>query len=171
MKMFQTVLLVLVSFVGAIYDCKSRRIPNWLTFGTLFIALFYWVVTFNFNLVLSSLFGFLVGIALLVIPYFFGAMGAGDVKLLGAIGSLTGFKDVILVFFYSTLCGLFLSLIWIVLRPGHLKFLITTGQALPPVDKSQKFPYGVPIFLGTILYIISESVHFYGLKHIIPLWQ
>lgn len=169
--MLESILLILVSLTGAIYDWKARRIPNWLTFGTFFLALLIGVFSLSFNLILNSLLGFIVGIALLFIPYLLGAMGAGDVKLLGAIGSLIGFKDVTLVFIYSTLCGLFLGLIWIILRPGHFKFLITTAQVLPAIDKSQKFPYGIPIFLGTILYIAFKSTGFSGLKYIIPLWQ
>ena len=149
----QTIILLAVSTLGGIYDLKSRRIPNWLTFGTFLLALIINISHLRLHDFLNCVLGFLIGILLLLIPYIMGGMGAGDVKLLGAIGSLVGFKDIVLIFFYSAVCGLFLGLIWIVLRPSHLKFLITTGQILPTVDKKEKVPYGIAILLGTILYI------------------
>lgn len=160
----KTILLLIISITGGIYDFKSRRIPNWLTFGTFFIALVISIFHFNFNDVIGCILGFLTGIVLLLIPYLTGGMGAGDVKLLGAIGAIVGIKDVILIFVYSAVCGLFLGLIWILFTPGHLKFLITTGQILPTVDKKQKVPYGIALSLGTILYIV------FGKNHLLP-WQ
>ena len=152
--MIQTIILLLISILGGIYDWKSRRIPNWLTFGTFCLALLVNIFNLKMNGVLNCIFGFIVGILLLIIPYLMGGMGAGDVKLLGAIGSLVGYKNIILIFFYSAICGSLMGLIWIIFTPGHLKFLITTGQLLPIVDKKQKLPYGIAISMGTILYII-----------------
>ena len=148
------ILVLIVSIAGGIYDLKSRRIPNWLTLGTFIIILLYNLIFLKFSGALNCTLGFLVGILILIIPYAMGGMGAGDVKLLGTIGSVVGFKDVISIFFYSAVCGLFLGLIWILCRPKHLKFLITTGHFLPPVEKKEKVPYGVAILLGTILYIM-----------------
>ena len=163
----QTILLMLVSIVGGAYDWKSRRIPNWLTFGTFVLALLFCVFHLNTKEILNCLFGFFTGLALLLIPYLMGGMGAGDVKLLAAIGSIAGFKNIILIFLYSTLSGLFLSIMWIVFTPGHLKFLITTGQILPQVDKKQKVPYGIAIMVGTFLYIMLGENSFIK----IPSWQ
>ena len=153
----QILLLLLISLVGGIYDLKYRRIPNWLTLGTFLILLLFNISLLKSDLVLNCLLGFFVGILILIVPYLMGGMGAGDVKLLGTLGSIVGFKDIFLIFIYSSICGLFLGLIWIVCRPGHLKFLITTGQILPTVDKKEKVPYGIAILLGTILYIIFRS--------------
>ena len=163
----QTIILLIVSITGGIYDWKARRIPNWLTFGTFLLALIINFSHLRLHDFLNCILGFLVGILLLIIPYLMGGMGAGDVKLLGAIGSLVGFKNVVLIFIYSAICGLFLGLIWLIFTPGHLKFLITTGQILPQVDKKQKVPYGIAILLGTILYIVFEKNNLFKL----PLWQ
>ena len=163
----QTIILLIVSITGGIYDWKARRIPNWLTFGTFLLALIINISHLRLHDFLNCILGFLAGILLLIIPYLMGGMGAGDVKLLGAIGSLVGFKNVVLIFIYSAICGLFLGLIWLIFTPGHLKFLITTGQILPQVDKKQKVPYGIAILLGTILYIVFGRNNLFKL----PLWQ
>ncbi len=159
----QIIIILLISLVGSIFDLKIRKIPNWLTFGTFFLVLIFHAVNLNFSGAAQSVIGFFVGIAVLFIPYLMGGMGAGDVKLLGAIGAVVGFKDVLWIFFYSAICGLFLGLIWIVAKPGHLKFLVTTGKVLPPVDKKQKLPYGIAILLGTISYTFlgTELFHFF----------
>ena len=166
--MIENLILGLISFTGGIYDVRLRKIPNWLTLGT-FILVFLFNVFFvrSFHEIIHCLLGFFVGILLLLIPYIFGGMGAGDVKLLAAIGSIVGYKDIVLVFFYSTICGLFLGIIWLILNPKHIKFLITTGQILPTVDKKQKVPYGVAIAAGTLLYIVLRSNDFFG----IVLWK
>lgn len=163
----QTITLLTVSMIGGIYDWKVRKIPNWLTFGTFLLALIINISHLRLHDFLNCIFGFLAGISLLIIPYLMGGMGAGDVKLLGAIGSLVGFKNVVLIFAYSAICGLFLGLIWLFFTPGHLKFLITTGQILPQVDKKQKVPYGIAILLGTILYIAFGANNLFELQ----LWQ
>lgn len=156
----ENILLVLVSTVGGIYDFKARRIPNWITFGTLVVILLINLFKLNIGGVVNCILGFLMGILLLFIPYYFGGMGAGDVKLLGAIGAIVGFKDIISIFFYSSVVGLALSLIWIFLTPGHLKFLLQTGQILPVVDKKQKLPYGLAIMSGSFIYILLGSYNF-----------
>lgn len=158
--MWKVPLLILVSLTGALYDWKIRRIPNWLTFGTLFLMIFINIFHLKINCILDSFIGFLVGVLLLLIPYLIRAMGAGDVKLLGAVGAIVGVRDVVWIFFFTAVCGLILSLIWMARKPGHLKFVITTGQALPTVNKEQKFPYGIAISLGTMVYIILQSQNF-----------
>lgn len=162
-------ILGLISLLGCVYDWKIRKIPNWLTLGSSFLIILLSTI-FKTNGLLNSVSGFLVGIALLFIPYLFGAMGAGDVKLLGALGAIVGVKEVVVLFFYSAICGLFLGLIWMCRRPGNFKFLITTGQILPVVDKSQKLPYGLAIFMGTILYIIFKSTNLFNFGNFL-LWQ
>ena len=164
---FSNITLLLVSFLGAIYDLKARRVPNWLTLGTFILVLLYNLILFNWNGLLISLSGFFVGILLLLIPYLMGGMGAGDVKLLGTLGALTSYKSVISIFLYSAICGLVLGIIWIIFTPGHFKFLITTGQILPAVDKKQKVPYAIAIFLGITLYIVFGPKNLFN----IPIWQ
>lgn len=163
----QNIIILLISIIGGIYDWKSRRIPNWLTLGTFILVLVFNIISLQLTGILNCLVGFFGGIGLLFIPYILGGMGAGDVKLLGAIGAIVGLKSVVLIFLYSAVSGLFLGLLWIMFTPGHLKFLITTGQILPQVDKKQKVPYGIAIMLGTFLYIIFGENDFFK----IPSWQ
>ncbi|MBI3591638.1 MAG: prepilin peptidase [Candidatus Melainabacteria bacterium] len=168
--MIQNIILLIVSLTGGIFDWTTRKIPNWLTFGTLAFMLLFNTIYLRSE-ILNSLLGFLVGLALLFIPYLLGLMGAGDVKLLGAIGSIVGFKKIVLIFLYSSICGLFLGIVWLLFLPNRLKFLITTGQVLPAVDKKQKLPYGIAIFLGTFIYIMFGTNNFLKEISILHIWQ
>src|SRR2546430_1589063 len=88
------ILLEILVIVAAIWDIRTRRIPNWLTFpgivlGIALNSFLYQPVGPWFGLVLS-----LKGLGLAFIVYFvlylLHAMGAGDVKLMAAIGAAAG---------------------------------------------------------------------------------
>ena len=163
----EIIFLLLIATIGGIYDWRARRIPNWLTLYSLPIIFLLSICHQGVWGFVNSLFGLLAGLALLFIPYIVGGMGAGDVKLLGTLGAITGYKGAILIFFYTGICGLILGIIWLVFNPGRLKFLITTGQILPTVDKKQKIPYGIAILMGTILYIMFGTNNLFNLI----IWQ
>ncbi|OGI14662.1 MAG: hypothetical protein A3I68_03470 [Candidatus Melainabacteria bacterium RIFCSPLOWO2_02_FULL_35_15] len=163
----ETILLLLIAAIGAIYDWRTRKIPNWLTVYSLPVIFLLNIVHAGLWGFVNSLLGLLAGLALLFIPYIIGGMGAGDVKLLGSLGAIVGYKGAILIFFYTALCGLVLGIIWLIFNPGRLKFLITTGQILPTVDKNQKIPYGIAILMGTILYITFGANNLFN----IIIWQ
>ena len=164
---FETIFLLLIATIGAIYDWKLRRVPNWLTFGGLGAILIFNIFYSGINGFVTSLLGLLTGLAILFIPYIAGGMGAGDVKLLGTLGAIVGYKDIILIFFYTAISGLILGIIWLIFSPERLKFLITTGQILPVIDKKQKIPYALAILMGTILYIMFDINNIFNLI----LWQ
>ena len=61
------------------------------------------------------------GIALLVLPYIMGGMGAGDVKLMGAVGSFLGAKATLGAFLFIALAGGVYSLAIILIRRDVFK--------------------------------------------------
>jgi len=90
----ELILLALVMF-SVYFDIKKRRIPNFLTFPVILWGLISSSIFSGLNGAIFSGGGFLVGLAVFFIPFAFGAMGAGDVKLMAAIGSLMGYKFVV----------------------------------------------------------------------------
>ena len=102
---FTEIYLSVVLVFAGIIDYKKQKIPNYLTFPTVLIALIYHFYLSGLNGLLFSILGMFTGIALLIIPYIMGGMGAGDVKLLGAIGSFVGYKSVVFVFLFTALFG------------------------------------------------------------------
>ena len=51
-------------------DLKEKRIPNWLTFTTILLSLLYHAISGGFDGLFFSLKGLLVGMAILMLPYF-----------------------------------------------------------------------------------------------------
>ena len=80
--------VVLVTAIGT--DLRSSRIPNWLTFSTMGFALVGHAWLGGFPGALFSLAGLGTGLGLFLLIYFFGSIGAGDVKLMAALGALIG---------------------------------------------------------------------------------
>lgn len=72
------------------YDVSQRRIPNWLTVGGALAALVMRVFIGG-DAVWVGLLGGSVGFALGILLFALGAMGAGDGKLLTAVGVFLGF--------------------------------------------------------------------------------
>jgi prepilin peptidase CpaA len=90
-------------------------------------------------------------------------MGAGDVKLMAAIGALTGVSFVFNAFLYTAIIGGFISIILVMKHKGFftsvksffflLPFLRSNLGSFIHTDRKQAkitFPYGVAIFLGTL---------------------
>lgn len=82
---------VTAATIGAFYDVRTRRIPNTLTGGSLLFGLFLhgWLGGAG-EMATAGAGGILVGVGFLFF-YLAGGMGAGDVKLMAAVGCLAGF--------------------------------------------------------------------------------
>jgi len=151
---------------ASIKDYLSYRIPNWVTFPALATGLGYFFLTRGVDGFLFSLGGVLTGFALLLLPYLIGGSGAGDVKLMGAVGSFLGPKGAFAVFLFSCIfagvhaLSLMASrgvLVDGLKRYGRiLKTFFLTRQFIyiPPGrrEKELKISYGLAITLGTASY-------------------
>ena len=152
--------------VAAVLDVRSRRIPNFLTFGSALAALVYHLWAAGFHGLLFSLSGWCVGVGLLLPLFLLGGMGAGDVKLLGAVGSWLGPLGVLWAGLYAVLAGGILALVVATIN-GYtstalrniwalLGFWRATGiQPLPGLTMTDapgpRLAYGLAIALGTLM--------------------
>lgn len=143
---------------------------NIVTLPTILFGLFFNIFTTGVDGFLLSSKGFLVGLGLLLIPYLLGGMGAGDVKLMSAIGALMGTSFVFYSFIYTALIGGVIAILQILKAKGFINtiksffFNITNivffrsnlGSMIISKDKhnSISFPYGVAIVLGTLFTLV-----------------
>lgn len=139
----------------SIFDLRTHRVPNLLTFPLFFFALIYH--GFQGHMV-PALLGGGMGFIWLVIPYLFGWVGAGDVKLLTGIGAWMGWPAAWpLVLFAGALGGPLVLVIsfhredllplWLSLAGGPCAFLSEIAMIVRS-KKDNHVPYAFSIFLG-----------------------
>ena len=76
-------LLAVTMGIAVIEDIRRFKIPNWVTYPTMLLALLAHAVAGGLDGFLFSAGGVATGIGLFIIPYLMGGMGAGDAKLMG----------------------------------------------------------------------------------------
>ena len=105
MDSYLTIILFVTLVLAAAFDLRQRRIPNVLTLPVMAGGIIYWSVFSGVDGFMHGTGGLLLGIGFLVIFYLMGIMGAGDVKLMGAVGSFLGPQGVFHAFLYSAIIG------------------------------------------------------------------
>ena len=163
MEVVLNLTLFAIIIVAAFFDIKERRIPNWVILFGLIGGIVISALQGSTHLIFSIA-GFCLGIIALLISFAFSWMGAGDVKLFAAIGSVTGAHLVLPTFFVVVITGGVLALISI-LRSGIFKTTmfrvlqifvgLLPGWQMPkfsvPADRRLTIPYGVAITVGAII--------------------
>ena len=161
--------VITISSVAAVTDICSRRIPNWLTYSAMLLGVGHHTLANGAQGFFFSAGGLFLGLALLIAFYLAGGMGAGDVKLMGAVGALLGPKGEFVAFIFTALVGGIYAIILLLVRfrvkgtairlNTMFSSLLQDGTALTSLstNQTQKMPvlnYGVAIALGVFLSII-----------------
>lgn len=124
----ETALLTLLATSTAT-DVSCRRIPNVITLTGAAVALALAVHTDGIAGLSQSVFGLLLGLALLLPLYWLGLFGGGDAKLVAAIGAFVGPAGVVAVLMGSALAGGAIALV-LAARRGLLGRLVLNLKAL-----------------------------------------
>lgn len=164
----ETITAVMVLTIAAYIDWKEHRVPNWLTFGAWGCALLYHGMVGGWPGLQWSLTGSGVGLATLVIPYLLRGMGAGDVKLMAAVGAWVGALATLQAFVWIAIAGGLMGL-YSILRSREVKARFQTvwraglnlfqfqelDQGAPALQQGRiLLPYGVPIAFGFYAYFL-----------------
>lgn len=160
---------MLCSAVAAGYDVHSRRIPNVVT-GTGFIAaLVLHAAAAGASGVADALGGASIGFGVTLLFFLAGGMGAGDVKLMGAIGALVGWHEIGTVLLSAALWGALFAVI-VAQRRGRLREVVANTLTLTEHHRTQglvphprlhlrsegglRIPFAIPTALGCLTTII-----------------
>ena len=162
---------VLLCCMAAYWDLRHRRIPNAITFPAVVIALCLHGATHSGQGLLLSLAGAVVAAAFLLPGYVMGFTGAGDVKLLAAVGAFVALPTALFVALLSLVLGGVLSLIVSLRRKGLGDLMVRTlglgrwllarsaGAPLaPPVRSGRGIPLGVAIATATVVVVFSPWI-------------
>jgi len=170
--------LVLAVMVATFTDLRSRRIPNWLTVSTL-------VLGFVLNALIAypspwdgvwlAAKGFGLAFALNLVMYMLHMTGAGDVKLLAAVGAMVGFSDFLGIFLLTALIGGVLAIILMLVKGRVRQTLWNVGYMVSELmswraphltreqldvgsSKALRLPGAVRICMGVVAFLVMARV-------------
>jgi prepilin peptidase CpaA len=99
------VVVLAIALCACVTDLRSRRIPNLLTFGGALAGVLFHGITGSTHGLLTSTAGWVVGLIVFLLPFVLGGLGAGDVKLVAALGAWLGPRDVVWLALYAGVAG------------------------------------------------------------------
>jgi prepilin peptidase CpaA len=168
-----TYLIALLVALGAcIIDIRRRRIPNILTFGAAAAAMAFHAGSGHAAGLLQSVEGWLVGAAIFFVPFALGGLGAGDVKLLAALGAWVGPLDALWIGLYTGVAGGILAL-FVAGFQGYLGQALSNigllfshwrAAGIRPIHEisleggnGPRLAYAIPIFTGLLVNVWLRS--------------
>lgn len=178
----QVAAALITAGLAAWYDSRTRRIPNRLVMAAAAVGLVLGLVTGGLRGLGESLLGLLAGGAILFVPFALGWMGAGDVKLLAAIGAILGPKGAVYSILYGAIVGGIISAVVLARRRrlgvtltailvgflGFISYVIPglVGRAVrvvrplegavPLPHSGVAIPYSAAIGIGLVIAIATE---------------
>jgi prepilin peptidase CpaA len=167
-------LALLLSLCAGYIDGRTHRIPNWLTVSGFLAGIFLHGLLSGWSGVVVALEGAGLGLAILLPLVWLRALGAGDGKLMAALGAVVGPQMLCFVLFASVLvAGLMAA--FLAVRAGRVRetfhniglilmgFLTFGFKAHPEISLDNpdalKLPFGVAAAVGTLICFVAAHWH------------
>ena len=157
-----------IALAACVTDLRSRRIPNLLTFGAAVAGIVFHALVPGGESATGAALGWLVGVAVFLIPFALGGLGGGDVKLLGALGAWLGPAGIVWAALYTGVAGGIMAVV-VALASGYFRQALSNVylllahwrvagiRALPELtletSAGPRLAYALPIFAGTVVAI------------------
>jgi prepilin peptidase CpaA len=164
------ILLGILVAIAATCDIRYRRIPNWLVLAGIIVGVSWNVSVSGWSGLGRSAAGLGLGFVLYFPLYLIRARGAGDVKLLAAVGAITGPGNCFWIFLLTAILGGVIALIVLVFSGRVRKTFFNVGwiirdllQFRAPYRSSEeldvtttkglRLPHGAMIAVGAVAFI------------------
>ena len=166
---------LLAAMLGALAgftDWRWRRIPNWLTVSGAVVGVAANFAAAGLRGVKISLLGLGLGLLLLLPFVLVRALGAGDWKLVAAVGAFLGPQHLIVVLLVSVLVAGVMALVLVIWKRRFVQTLRNLGRMLAAFftlhlpghevsldnPQSLKVPFGVAVAVAVILYAARQAL-------------
>lgn len=163
--MIYKVSLVLVVLILALYyDLRENKIKNFVTLPAAIAGLVLNSWHEGWMGFWAALQGWLIPTLLLFILYYINVMGAGDIKLFAALGSIMGLPFALESFVHTIFIGGIIAMVLLLVRGQfvasmsrlirYFKLLMWSGKLHPycaKEDASSKFAFTTAIVPGTLV--------------------
>lgn len=133
-------LTAIACLAGAVVDVRKRRIPNRITFPAMLVLLAVHGLCSGLPGLRESGLGLTGGFLVMLVPYLFGVLGAGDVKLMAAVGAGLGSDALLTAVLFTSLAGGLQFVLWL----GWLR--LTRGKW----GRGYRLCYGPAIAAGAL---------------------
>jgi prepilin peptidase CpaA len=168
-SLFMTGALI-VAGAGCVTDVMTRRIPNKLTYLGMSVAICGRFLLQGWHGLGSALAGGLIGGGAFLVFFLIHAMGAGDVKLIAAVGCFAGPSVALQIVLASAIAGGIFAIIYalwkgrlrtVLANTGELvKFHVAAGAEVHPSlnlsnPQALRMPYGVAIAAGVAYSVVA----------------
>src|SRR5580692_2194139 len=164
------ILLGILVAIAAVFDIRYRRIPNWLVLAGIIIGISWNVYSSGWSGLGRAAAGLGLGFVLYFPLWLLRARGAGDVKLLAAVGAITGPGNCFWIFLLTAILGGIIAVIlllfrgrarqtffnvgWIIRDLIHLRAPYKSSAELDvTTSKGLRLPHGAMIAVGAIAFI------------------
>ncbi len=167
-SLIQSVILAL-SLLGIFTDVAWGRVYNWMTFPAILGAFGYFISHSGVSGASQVALGVVTGFCLYVWMFALGTLGAGDVKLLMALGAWGGWQYARDVAILSLILGGCMALVVLMASGKFIAFvkkmyifilsifLNELEFQSPKIDKTLRMPFAVPIGVAAIWVIFGHS--------------
>ena len=166
--------LLCAVLVAAAYDLRFRRIPNWVSLSGIVLGFGCNTLLLGFDGLKSAGLGFLCALAIYIPLYVIRGMGAGDVKLMAAVGAIAGPESWLQIFVATALIGGIVALAAIAGKHRVRQTLANVGliasellqfRAPAHVDarldyrhrEALRLPHGAVIAGGSIVFLLLHA--------------
>lgn len=158
------------SAVGAVWDVASHRVPNELSYSGILFGLVLRTALLGWRGAGTALLGGLIGGGIFFLLYLVRAMGAGDVKLMAAVGCIAGSTPIVQIVTACALIGGVMAVALMIYRKRTgrtmrnvgelLRFRLTHAVEAHPrlnIDNpdSVRLPYAVAIAGGALYPLVT----------------
>ena len=150
------ILIIAIVAIAVLTDVRRRKIYNLLTMPAMLLGFIVNTIANGFSGTMFAASGLLLGITLFVLPVALMGRGAGDLKLLAAVGAIGG---PVFVFWCALLTGVAGAVfaIGVLLYKRRLSSIVggmaydaVTGF-FPEARSNIRLPYAIPIAVGAVL--------------------
>jgi prepilin peptidase CpaA len=164
------ILLGILVAIAAVFDIRYRRIPNWLVLAGIIVGLAWNVYSSGWSGLLRASEGLGLGFILYFPLYLIRARGAGDVKLLAAVGAIAGPLNCFWIFLLTAILGGIIALLLLIFRSRVRQTFFNVGWIIRDLlhlqapwrssdeldvttNQGMRLPHGAMIAVGALAFI------------------
>ncbi len=177
---FSCLILIPATLYAAWMDYRAHKVPNWLNAAIALAGFCAQGCFFGWEGLGTAALGMLTGLGLLIVPWLMYAMGAGDVKLMAAIGVWLGPWLTLVAFCLGAILAGAVAVAMILVGGRFWQAWVNLQAILYKMKSretafsdfacaksftatSQLLPYGVPLTVGSLVVLLGRSLSWWSI--------